>query len=129
MATPTRPCRSPTPKRCTTASMAPSCSSCPAWATSPGRLSGTSSRPASPPTCWSPDSGTVPRVLTRATITVPTADGPMELYEARPDEHEPVHGGIVVVQEAFGVNDYIEDVTCRVAELGYHAIAPHFFHR
>jgi carboxymethylenebutenolidase len=68
-------------------------------------------------------------VLTRATITVPTDDGPMDLFEARPDEHLPVHGGIVVAQEAFGVNDHIEDVTCRIAELGYHAIAPTFFHR
>ena len=38
-------------------------------------------------------------------------------------------GGVVVVQEAFGVNDHIQDVTRRFAAAGYHAMAPHLFHR
>ncbi|MFL6240495.1 MAG: dienelactone hydrolase family protein [Actinomycetes bacterium] len=38
-------------------------------------------------------------------------------------------GGVVVVQEAFGVNDHIEDVTRRFAAAGYRAVAPHLFHR
>ena len=38
-------------------------------------------------------------------------------------------GAIVVVQEAFGVNPHIEDVTRRAAAAGYHAVAPEFFHR
>ena len=38
-------------------------------------------------------------------------------------------GGVVVVQEAFGVNDHIEDVCRRFAEEGYLAVAPHLFHR
>ena len=38
-------------------------------------------------------------------------------------------GAIVVVQEAFGVNPHIEDVTRRAAAAGYHAVAPDFFHR
>jgi carboxymethylenebutenolidase len=38
-------------------------------------------------------------------------------------------GGVVVVQEAFGVNDHIEDVVRRFAEAGYLAVAPHLFHR
>lgn len=37
--------------------------------------------------------------------------------------------GVVVVQEAFGVNEHIQDVTRRVADAGYHAVAPHLFHR
>jgi carboxymethylenebutenolidase len=61
------------------------------------------------------------------TIEVSTPDGPMPLYEAVPDAG--AARGVVVVQEAFGVNSHIEDVTRRVAELGYHAVAPHFFHR
>lgn len=60
------------------------------------------------------------------TITVDTPDGAMPVYEVLPDT---VRGGVVVVQEAFGVNEHIEDVTRRVASLGYHAVAPHFFHR
>jgi carboxymethylenebutenolidase len=46
--------------------------------------------------------------------------------------HEPTgepKGAIVVVQEAFGVNDYIEDVAQRLADAGWLAVAPHLFHR
>ena len=38
-------------------------------------------------------------------------------------------GAVVVVQEAFGVNDHIKDVAQRFAAEGYRAVAPHFFHR
>ena len=38
-------------------------------------------------------------------------------------------GGIVVIQEAFGVNDHIEDVCRRLAAEGWLAVAPHLFHR
>jgi carboxymethylenebutenolidase len=58
---------------------------------------------------------------------VDTTDGPMRLYEAIPDS-EPL-GAIVVIQEAFGVNPHIEDVTRRFAAAGYHAVAPDMFHR
>jgi carboxymethylenebutenolidase len=46
--------------------------------------------------------------------------------------HEPdgkPKGGIVVVQEAFGVNDHIEDVARRFAAEGWLTVAPHLFHR
>ena len=58
---------------------------------------------------------------------VTTPDGPMDVYEATPDG--PARRAIVVIQEAFGVNRHIEDVTRRVAGLGYHAVAPALFHR
>ena len=60
------------------------------------------------------------------TVDLETADGPMPLYEARPDD---ARGAVIVIQEAFGVNDHIEDVTRRAADAGYHAVAPHLFHR
>ena len=61
------------------------------------------------------------------TVEIETPDGAMPLYEALPDD---ANGrGIVVIQEAFGVNDHIEDVTRRFADHGYHAVAPHIFHR
>jgi carboxymethylenebutenolidase len=60
-------------------------------------------------------------------VNVDTPDGPMRLYEARPDGD--ARGAVVVIQEAFGVNDHIEDVTRRVAEAGYLAVAPELFHR
>jgi len=46
--------------------------------------------------------------------------------------HQPsgtAKGGVVVVQEAFGVNDHIEDVCRRLAAEGWVAVAPHLFHR
>ena len=61
------------------------------------------------------------------TLELVTADGPMACYEARP--HGSARGAVIVVQEAFGVNDHIQDVTRRFAETGYHAVAPSFFHR
>jgi carboxymethylenebutenolidase len=36
---------------------------------------------------------------------------------------------VIVVQEAFGVNDHIQKVCDRLAREGFHAIAPAFFHR
>lgn len=60
-------------------------------------------------------------------VELHTADGPMRCYEARPLEG--ARGAVVVVQEAFGVNDHIEDVTRRFAREGYQAVAPEFFHR
>lgn len=60
-------------------------------------------------------------------VTVDTADGPMRLYEAK--TAGAARGALLVVQEAFGVNPHIEDVTRRAAAAGYHAVAPDFFHR
>lgn len=59
-----------------------------------------------------------------ATITL--ADS-MPVFEALPAG--PVKGAVIVLQEAFGVNAHIEDVTQRFADAGYHALAPHLFHR
>jgi carboxymethylenebutenolidase len=62
-----------------------------------------------------------------ASLVLPTPDGSMDVYEATPDG-EP-KGAVIVVQEAFGVNDHIQDVTRRFAAAGYLAVAPAFFHR
>jgi len=59
--------------------------------------------------------------------TVATPEGEMELYEAVPDAA--AKGAVIVVQEAFGVNDHIQDVTRRFAAEGYHGVAPALFHR
>jgi carboxymethylenebutenolidase len=61
------------------------------------------------------------------TIDLHTVDGPMRCFEARPET--PVERAVVVVQEAFGVNPYIQRVTERFAGAGFDAVAPHFFHR
>jgi carboxymethylenebutenolidase len=69
----------------------------------------------------------MPEPIAGTTTTVPTRDGPMPCYVAEPPD-SPL-GGVVVIQEAFGVNDHIEDVTRRFASAGYRAVAPHLFHR
>jgi carboxymethylenebutenolidase len=61
------------------------------------------------------------------TTRLDTSDGPMDLYEAAPDGE--ARGAIIVIQEAFGVNDHIQDVTRRFAAAGYLAVAPALFHR
>lgn len=61
-------------------------------------------------------------------IDLPTPDGPMRTYVAHPDGND-ARGGIVVFQEAYGVNDHIQDVTRRFAGLGLVAAAPELFHR
>jgi carboxymethylenebutenolidase len=62
------------------------------------------------------------------TIELATPDGPMDVYEATPDNSSQ-RGAVVVIQEAFGVNDHIKDVARRFAGEGYHAVAPAIFHR
>jgi len=69
----------------------------------------------------------VTKLTTSTTITLPTDDGPMPTYRAVPDG--PAKGGVIVVQEAFGVTSHIEDVARRFADAGWHALAPSFFHR
>jgi carboxymethylenebutenolidase len=61
------------------------------------------------------------------TQVVETPDGPMDVHAAVPDGTP--DGAVIVIQEAFGVNDYIRDVTRRFAAAGYHAVAPTMFHR
>ena len=61
------------------------------------------------------------------TLSLESTGGTMGLYEAKPDG-EP-RGAVIVIQEAFGVNDHIEDLCRRFAAEGYVAVAPHIYHR
>lgn len=65
--------------------------------------------------------------MTESTVTLATADGPMECFEVTPDGD--ARGAVVVIQEAFGVNEHMQDITRRFAAAGHHAIAPALFHR
>jgi carboxymethylenebutenolidase len=61
-------------------------------------------------------------------VELSVSDGTaMRAYAARP--YESVRGGLIIGQEAFGVNAHIRDVTERFAREGYVAIAPELFHR
>ena len=62
-------------------------------------------------------------------ITLQVSDGTsMNAYVATPAEGAKAPG-LLVFQEAFGVNAHIRDVTDRFAKQGYVAIAPELFHR
>lgn len=52
----------------------------------------------------------------------------MPAYVARPEREGP-HPGLLLFQEAFGVNHHIRNVSDRFAEQGYVVIAPELFHR
>jgi carboxymethylenebutenolidase len=56
------------------------------------------------------------------------AAGSMRLFVARPASAGP-HPGLIVCQEAFGVNEHIRDVTTRFAGQGFVAVAPELYHR
>ncbi|HTZ98818.1 MAG TPA: dienelactone hydrolase family protein [Candidatus Aquilonibacter sp.] len=62
-------------------------------------------------------------------ITLQVSDGTsMNAYAAHPEAPGKVPG-MLVLQEAFGVNAHIRDITERMAREGYVAIAPELFHR
>ena len=58
-------------------------------------------------------------------IPLTTPEGPVRAWTARPDG--PPRGAVVVVQEIFGVNHHIREVTDRFAEAGFTAMAPALF--
>lgn len=61
-------------------------------------------------------------------VNIKVGDGRMPAYRARPKNHKnaPV---ILVVQEIFGVHEFIKDVCRRFAKEGYYAIAPALYAR
>ena len=70
----------------------------------------------------------MPNVITEK-HTLGVADGSsMQAFVARPEE-KGSFPGMLVFQEAFGVNAHIRDVAQRIAREGYVAIAPELFHR
>ena len=62
-------------------------------------------------------------------VTLAVADGTeMRAYTAFPSSTGPVPG-IILLQEAFGVNHHIRSVADRLAAAGYAVVAPELFHR
>jgi carboxymethylenebutenolidase len=60
---------------------------------------------------------------------ITTPQGTMRVYRAQPAGAAEPDRAIVVLQEAFGVNSHIQDITRRAAAQGYVAVAPELFHR
>jgi carboxymethylenebutenolidase len=62
-------------------------------------------------------------------VDVPVKDGTtMPAYVARPAERRD-GPGILVLQDQFGVTDFLRDTADRFAQLGFTAIAPALYHR
>jgi carboxymethylenebutenolidase len=59
---------------------------------------------------------------------IPVADGHLPAYFAKPQGAGPFPT-IVVIEEIFGVHEYIKDVCRRFAKLGYLAVAPELYAR
>ena len=64
---------------------------------------------------------------TTITTQLSTVDGPMDAFVSTPEGE--IHGGVVVVQEAFGLTGHIQRVCEAIADAGYLAVAPALFHR
>lgn len=61
-------------------------------------------------------------------VRIPVGDGPMPAYRAMPEGPGPFPI-VLVVEEIFGVHDYIKDICRRLAKAGYTAVAPELFAR
>lgn len=66
--------------------------------------------------------------ISTQTIQVSADDISLPVYVAMPDG-EGTHHAVIVLQEIFGVNGHIRDVTQRIAREGYVALAPALYHR
>ena len=66
--------------------------------------------------------------LVAGEVKIPVADGEMPAYRAKPAGNGPFPV-VLVVQEIFGVHEYIRDVCRRLAHLGYLAVAPELYAR
>jgi carboxymethylenebutenolidase len=68
-------------------------------------------------------------VIVKEKVELAVGDGTrMAAYVARPERGGP-HPGLLLFQEAFGVNHHIRSVSERFAAEGYVVIAPELFHR
>jgi carboxymethylenebutenolidase len=67
-------------------------------------------------------------VINTSTIQVPAGNLQIDAYLAKPTSPGS-YPGIIVLQEIFGVNVHIREVTQRIAQQGYVVIAPALFQR
>ncbi|HQS47410.1 MAG TPA: dienelactone hydrolase family protein [Xanthobacteraceae bacterium] len=66
--------------------------------------------------------------LVAGEVKIPTMDGDMPGYRAMPEGNGPFPL-VIVVEEIFGVHEYIKDICRRLAKQGYCAVAPELYAR
>jgi carboxymethylenebutenolidase len=66
--------------------------------------------------------------ITTTTVRLRAADGEMRCHQAQPRARGRLPA-VLVIMEAFGLHDHIKDVTERIAQEGYVAIAPDLYYR
>ncbi len=66
--------------------------------------------------------------LTAGETTIATSEGALPAYFARPDGAGPFPT-VLVIEEIFGVHEYIKDTCRRLAKAGYLAVAPELYAR
>jgi carboxymethylenebutenolidase len=66
--------------------------------------------------------------MIESVLTFGSPDGEIRAHRAAPPEGEPAPA-VIVLQEAFGVDDHIRSVCRRLAREGYLAVAPELYHR
>lgn len=66
--------------------------------------------------------------LVAGEVKVTTADGEMPAYRAMPDTGGPFPT-VLVIQEVFGVHEWVKDICRRLAKVGYFAIAAELYAR
>src|SRR5215218_804758 len=66
--------------------------------------------------------------ISTTTIRLRTGEGEMKCHQAQP-RGRGKFPAVIVIMEAFGLNDHIKDVTERIAAEGYVAVAPDLYYR
>jgi len=75
-----------------------------------------------------PGAVTDPSAVTSSDVSIATSEGRLEGYLARPAGGRP-RAGVIVIHEAFGLNDHIRDLARRFANAGFDALAPNLYTR
>ncbi len=69
----------------------------------------------------------MPSSFRTESLHLPTSSSDMAVFHAHPAA--PNGRGLVLFQEAFGVNEHIRELALRFAEQGYDVLAPELYHR
>jgi carboxymethylenebutenolidase len=76
-----------------------------------------------------PGAVTDPQAVTTSRVQLDSGGDKIDAYLARPATDAGHHGGVIVIHEAFGPVEHIDDLARRFANAGFDAIAPNLYCR